>query len=65
MVCILFGEITIFHSRVMGKKVYKYCMNVDDGLSCALGAAVYCTVVSNIKKSCMEFKLASLDECLL
>ena len=29
----LFGEISIFHSRVMGKKVftYKYCMNVDDG----------------------------------
>jgi hypothetical protein len=36
-VCILFGEILIFHSRGMGKKVYKYCMNVDD----ALGAAVY------------------------
>ena len=32
-VCMLFGEISIFHSRVMGKKVftYKYCMNVDDG----------------------------------
>ena len=31
MVCILFGEISIFHSRVMGKKVFTYCMNVDDG----------------------------------
>ena len=31
-VCMLFGEISIFHSRVMGKKVFtnKYCMNVDD-----------------------------------
>jgi hypothetical protein len=30
-VCILLGEIQIFHSRVMGKSLYKYCMNVDDG----------------------------------
>ena len=31
-VCILFGEIQIFHSRVYGKEsLYKYCMNVDDG----------------------------------
>jgi hypothetical protein len=35
-VCILYGEISNFHSRVMGLyssncRRFKYCMNVDDG----------------------------------
>ena len=42
-VCILFGEISIFHSRVMGKKVYTNIVwMLTTGVSCALGAAVYC-----------------------
>jgi hypothetical protein len=41
-VCILFGEIYIFHSRVMGKKVFtNIVLMLMTGASCALGAAVY------------------------
>ena len=40
--CILFGEISIFHSRVMGKKVFTNIVwMLTTGVSCALGAAVY------------------------
>ena len=42
MVCILFGEISIFHSRVMGKKVFTNIVSMlTTGVSCALGATVY------------------------
>ena len=41
-VCILFGEISNFHSRVMGKKVFtNIVLLLTTGVSCALGAAVY------------------------
>jgi hypothetical protein len=37
------GEIKIFHSRVMGKKVFTNIVwMLTTGVSCALGAAVYC-----------------------
>jgi hypothetical protein len=36
------GEIFIFHSRVMGKKVVtNIVLMLTTGVSCALGAAVY------------------------
>ena len=42
-VCILFGEISIFHSRAMGKKVFTNIVwMLTTGVSCALGAVVYC-----------------------
>ena len=42
MICILFGEISIFHSRVMGKKVFTNIVRMlTTGVSCALGATVY------------------------
>ena len=41
-VCILFGEISIFHSRVMGKKVFTNIVwMLTTSVSCALDAAVY------------------------
>jgi hypothetical protein len=41
-VCILYGEILIFHSRVMGKKVFTNIVwMLTMGVSCTLGAAVY------------------------
>ena len=41
-ICILFGEISIFHSRVMGKKVFTNIVwMLTTSVSCALDAAVY------------------------
>jgi hypothetical protein len=46
MVCILFGEISILHSRVMRKKVFTNIVwMLTMGVSCALGAAVYFSCV--------------------
>jgi hypothetical protein len=48
-VCILFGEISIFHSRVMGKNVFTNIVwMLTTGVSCALGAAVYLLTDDNI-----------------
>jgi hypothetical protein len=42
MVCILFGEISIFHSRVMGKKIFTNIVwMLTTSISCTLGAVVY------------------------
>jgi len=49
MVCILCGEISIFHSRVMGKKLFTNIVwMLTTGVSCALGAAVYFGINSSI-----------------
>jgi hypothetical protein len=50
MVCILFGEISIFHSRVMRKKVFTNIVwMLTTGVSCALGAAVYPITMRRLK----------------
>ena len=45
LVFIVFGEIQIFHSRVMGKKVFTNIVwMLTTGVSCALGAVVYSVI---------------------
>jgi hypothetical protein len=55
------GEIEIFLSRVIGKKVFTNILwMLTTGVSCALGAAVYWFVCSSV---CLFVHLTSLCEC--
>jgi hypothetical protein len=50
------GEIKIFHSRVMGKKVFTNIVwMLTTGVSCALGAAVYLLMEKESKFLCFAY----------